>query len=360
MEKLIYLTNIQTPAGDAQSIQVRAMAQSLGNVLGDSFVFVSPKNKLNEKLNPDFKWIRLKTGNFLGRNLRYLVIILKSLPIVLKEEPNFIFSRDIGIIFIYHLLGFKTCYEIHKPFETGLGRFLFKSIARKIKIVFISNNLKNYIIKKYNLNGNNILVAHDGVFLEDFEKIKLTKKELKEKYLGLEEKDFVVLYSGSLQKGKGVSLILDIAPLLEKVFFVIIGGTEKEIEQLKKRKSKNIIFLERKLYRDIPYCLKSADLLILPFTKELKTYKYHSALKIFEYMASGNPILASEIGSIREVLNEQNSFFFNPENLGDLADKIKFIKNNREKAETRSEKALEDIKDYTWRKRTDEILDFLF
>ena len=359
MGKLIYLTNIQAPAGDAQSIQVQAMAQSFGNILGDNFIFVSPKNKLNEKLSSDFRWIKLKTGGKISRNLRYFLVTLKSLSIILKEKPDIIFSRDIGVVFIYRLLGIETCYEIHKPFETKMGKFFFKLIAQKIKIVSISDNLKNYIIEKYNLERENILVAHDGVFLKDFEKIKLTKKELKKKYLGLEEKDFVVLYSGSLQRGKGIDLILDTAYLLEKVFFVIIGGKENEIEQLKKRKFKNIIFLGRKPHQDIPHYLKSADLLILPSNKKLSYWQYTSPLKLFEYMASGNPILASEIGSIKDILNGNNAFFFNPEDINNLVNKIKFIEKNYGKAETKAEKSLEDIKNYTWKKRANKILDFL-
>ena len=76
-------------------------------------------------------------------------------------------------------------------------------------------------------------------------------------------------------------------------------------------------------------------------------------------MASGTPILASNIGSITEVLNEKNSFLFDPENLNDLIDKIKFAQDNWQEREKRADNAFRDVKNYTWQKRADRILKFL-
>jgi glycosyltransferase involved in cell wall biosynthesis len=105
--------------------------------------------------------------------------------------------------------------------------------------------------------------------------------------------------------------------------------------------------------------LEAADLLVLPMNKDLSYGVYSSPLKLFEYMASGTPILASDFGAIKEVLNEKNSFLFNPEDINDFIEKIKYISDNNEKAIKIGKESLKLVKEYTWEKRAAGILSFL-
>ncbi len=351
--KLIYLTNVQIPAEDAQSIQVKEMSRAFSNKLGDNFLLISPLNEKNRGLEADFNWKKIKTL-IKKRNLRFMELILKALPIAIKEKPEIIFSRDIGIVFFFKLIGFKTSYEIHKPFETKIGKLIFKIIGKKIKIISISQNLKDYLIGKYNIKEGNISAVHDGVDLNKFQ-IEESKDELREK-LGFDRKEFIVLYSGSLQKGKGVQIVAELAGKLNDVSFIIVGGDKKERELLRKEWPDNMKFIGRKKHELIPQYLKLADLLILPLTKELGYWKYSSPLKLFEYMASGVPILASNLGAIKEVLNEGNSFLFNPGKTEEAALKIRKIKNNQLEAVKRSKRALIDVKNHSWLKRVEKII----
>jgi len=351
--KLIYLTNIQIPAEDAQSIQVREMSKAFYNKLGNDFLLISPWN--NRKQKDNFPWLKIKAGK--SRYLRYFLMIIKSLPIILKKKPKVIFSRDIGIIFFYKIIGFKVVYEIHKPFETKIGKLVFKIIAEKIKIISISQNLKDYLVKKYGIKKNNILVAHDGVNLDSF-KIRDDKNKLREK-LELEKDNFIVLYSGSFQKGKGIKTVIELAKRLNDISFVALGGNKKEIDSLRKKSTSNLKFLGRKNHELIPSYLKAADLLLLPLSNELYYWKYSSPLKLFEYMASGTPILASRIGALTEVLDENNCFLFESGNEKEIISKIKEIKVNKIEADKKSEKALLDVEKYSWVKRTEKIINFL-
>jgi len=363
------LTNVQIPADDAQSLQIQAMSKAFTLALKEDFLLISPKNKRNESLKTEYNWIKIKIPKFLPRSLRYFLLIIKALPKLFKFKPDFIYSRDIGVVFVYKLLGFNAVYEIHKPFETKIGNLLFKLIAPKIKIVAISQVLKAFIIEKYFSPrpsasfGENILVAHDGVFLEDFLKINLSKQELKKNYLNLDENQFVALYSGGFQEGKGLELILEAAKELKDIIFVIIGGPSSPRPSASSPRlsasSSNVLFWGRKLPEEIPRYLKAADILLLPNTRALSYFRYTSPLKMFEYMASGVPILASNLGSIREILNENNTLLFNPENKNDFIDKIKEIKENYSAAEKKAIQALQDARNYTWQKRVENILRFL-
>jgi glycosyltransferase involved in cell wall biosynthesis len=80
--------------------------------------------------------------------------------------------------------------------------------------------------------------------------------------------------------------------------------------------------------------------------------------KIFEYMATNNPILAPNIGSIPEILNESNSYIFNIDDDSDLIDKIRIIMNNDNNIITK--KAFSDIlNNYSMAKRVKKIMSLL-
>lgn len=355
--RLAYITNVKIPAADAQSLQIAAMAKSFFMILQRDFLLVSPKNDLNTGAKTDYEWTKI-TAPLQPRWLRYIFTILFSVKPILKFKPNIIYSRDILVVFFYKLLGYNVAYEIHKPFETFIGNLLFKLLSKYIKIITISQALKDFIVSEYDLDESSILVAHDGVFVEEF--LKLNKEVCRLRLvdeLGLVPQSFVALYSGNLQVGgKGTHLILEAARRLPDINFVILGGGKFfELDV-----PKNIHFVARQPVSEIPRYLKGANILLLPFTKELKTYKYHSALKIFEYMASGVPIIASDLGSIKEVLNTSNAFLFNPEDSSDLVLSLSIAKKDLLEGSGRASKALQDVKNYDWLSRSRLILKFLF
>jgi len=356
--KLLYLTNVQIPADDAQNLQIQSMCKVFYNYLENDFLLISPLNNRNKIFNSAYQWKRIKIFRKFPRELKQLIFLLKTIFLVNKYQPDIIYTRDIVVAWFYKKLGYQTVYEIHNPFETKIGNLIFKLVASKIKIVATHNALKCFIIEKYNLNAENILVARNGVFLEDYDKIKEKREILKEKYLGLERDDFVVMYSGNFQEGKGIELIFEAATQLPKTFFAIIGGNKEEIKRMSNA-PKNILFLGRKLQEEIPSYLKSSDLLVLPFTKKLRTYNYHCSLKIFQYMASNVPILTSEGGATMEILNFYNSFLFNAEKFQDIVEKIKYVQSNQKEASLRASRAFDDVKEYTWQKRAMSILNFL-
>ncbi len=354
--RLAYITSAQISNKDAQSLQITAMAQSFSFQLEfNNFILISPLNKINENFKTKYNWKKIAIINK-PRWLRYLLIILISFGSIVKFKPEIIYSRDIFVVLFYRLLGYNAVYEIHKPFETFLGDLCFSLIKNKIKIIAISQALKDFIINKYLVNKNNILVAHDGVWLENF--INLNKISCRQKLLDtldLKDSSFVVVYSGNLVVGgKGIGLITAAAMACPDISFVVVGGKNNLDTNFP-----NLLFIDRVFVESIPSYLVAADVLLLPFTKELKTHKYHSALKMFEYMASSVPVVASDIGSIKEIFNKDNAFLFDPENINSLIDCLNFIRKNPNIAIQKSQQAFLGVKNYTWPKRAERILDFL-
>ena len=250
--KLLYLTNVQIPAENAQNLQIQAMSKAFFNSLKENFILISPWNKESEKMPTIYLWKRVKIINWLSRSLRQLSFLFKSRKIVKKFQPNIIYTRDIAVAWFFRKFGFKTVYEIHKPFTTMIGNMIFKRICEEIKIIAISQALKDFIVNQYNLNPDMILVAHDGVDLKDFDILE-NKEQLREKYFGEIKDKFIVLYTGSQERGKGVEIIIDAVSKLKDLAFVVIGSQEDKQEG-------NLILKKRMDQKEIPGYLKAADL----------------------------------------------------------------------------------------------------
>ena len=76
-------------------------------------------------------------------------------------------------------------------------------------------------------------------------------------------------------------------------------------------------------------------------------------------MASGRPIIASDLPALREVLNDKNALFFKPDDASGLARAVKMIKSSQMLGYHLSQQALADVKEYTWTNRAKKILEFI-
>jgi len=68
---------------------------------------------------------------------------------------------------------------------------------------------------------------------------------------------------------------------------------------------------------------RAADVLAMPFPNT-RHYAYEmSPLKLFEYMASGTPIVTSDLPSVREILDQTSAVFYLPESLPALIEALR-------------------------------------
>ena len=97
----------------------------------------------------------------------------------------------------------------------------------------------------------------------------------------------------------------------------------------------------------------------MPFPDKAHYRYFMTPLKIFEYMAGARPIIASDLPSIREILNERNAFFCKPGDVESLTGEINYVLNNKEEAMIKAEQANKDVLRYSWDKRAERILKFI-
>jgi glycosyltransferase involved in cell wall biosynthesis len=98
---------------------------------------------------------------------------------------------------------------------------------------------------------------------------------------------------------------------------------------------------------------------VLPNKKgNIVSEKYTSPMKLFEYMASGIPIVASDLPSLKEILDDSNAVFAVPNDPRSFAENIKRVLNDIMLAQRISSKAKQDVLKYSWRERASSIHSF--
>ena len=128
----------------------------------------------------------------------------------------------------------------------------------------------------------------------------------------------VVGYAGHLYPWKGVDLLLDALAELPGVNGIIVGGhpAESDLARLRNRAGElglgsRVTFTGMVRPREVTARLEPADVLVLPNPATAASERYTSPLKLFEYLAMGRPIVASDLPAFREVVRHgDNALLF--------------------------------------------------
>lgn len=360
--KIAFIANIRMPTERAHGAQITAMCEAFSEV-GEEITLVVPR-RINPTKGDPFDYYNLKRNfsivympvidlTILGRFgflFESLSFSLSTFIYTRFTKFDLYYSRDEFPLFL--LKKSKSVYESH----TGSFNKIAKYVALRVKtLVTISEGLREFYIKS-GIPKEKIFVAADGVNLDDFKEV-VTKEAVRKKLqIPLDKK--IIMYIGGLGQWKGVDTLLGAAKRFkEDQQLVIIGGSEAEVEKLSKE-NPNVMFLGFLPYRDIHTNQQAADVLVLPNTaKDIISVSYTSPLKLFTYMASDRPMVVSDLPSIREIVDEETSYFFEPDNPKSLSASVTAVFENQNEAKQKANKARELVEEYTWIKRAKHIRD---
>jgi len=371
--KLIYIANARIPTEKAHGIHIMKMCETFASHNDIEVMLIVPKRFNKIKKDPfdyygvarSFKLKKLpcldlvpldKCIGHLGLWVTSLSFAFFSFFYILFQKTDIIYTRD---KFLLPLSFFKRDF-IFEAHTFPKNYFFYALFLKKLKrMVVITQKLRDSFIRR-GMFQEKILVAPDGVDLEKFD-IKKTKEECRKKLvLPIDKK--IALYAGHLYEWKGVTVLLEVARKVQDILFVFVGGTKEDIESFEKKVQgfDNVMIVGHKLYKEMPDWLKSADVLILPNSSETEISKYWtSPMKMFEYMASKRPIIASALSSISEILNNDNAILVEPDNSEALSRGIKEVLQNTQLSNEISAKAFQDVQQYTWQERVNNILKFI-
>lgn len=212
--------------------------------------------------------------------------------------------------------------ELHQPITeyTSKNFTRFSTLIKSPffnRIVVITQPLKTMFLDQFRDLKEKVCVLPDGADEID----EATKPILFQN----SQNRFQVGYVGHLYDGRGIDLILNIAKKCPWADFNIVGGTVADINRwkLEAKDLENVVFHGFVAPSQATKMALGCDVLLAPYQEKVcvagnvrDTSRWMSPLKIFEYMATGRAIIASDLPVLKEILvNEQNSILCPPSSL---------------------------------------------
>jgi glycosyltransferase involved in cell wall biosynthesis len=241
-----------------------------------------------------------------------------------RRHAALYYTRDLALAFWLVFFGCPTVCELHRG-AGGAARWILRAIAgrRSLRgVVAITAAGRDEVVAA-GVAPAKALVAADGVDLAMFDGLP-SRAECRDR-LGLSPDRPIVGYVGRLRTmgmEKGVAdLVRALRTLpasLRSPLLLCVGGppeAQEDYRQLANRlglPEDSLRFVDRVANTDVPLWIRACDVVTLPFPATPYFERFPSPMKLFEYLASGVPILASDLPSIREVLTHNETAWLVP------------------------------------------------
>lgn len=257
----------------------------------------------------------------------------------------------------------RLFFEAHTTPETPWSLRQVRWLAPRLEgIVCITDSIRRFYAQ-LGVPAERLLVAPDGVDLARY--AQLPERAAAREHLGLPTDRPLVCYTGQLYRWKGVHTLIAAMAALPDALLCLVGGAPGELAETRALVAElglqNVIVTGHVAPEVVPLYQVAADALVLPNTaREAISREHTSPLKLFEYMAAGRPIVASDLPSLREVLRHGfNAWLVPPDDPAGLAQGIERLLADPALAVRLAAQALQDVQAYTWEQRAGRILSFV-
>ena len=304
----------------AQSTQILELAEQLEK-RGHAATIYAPRTR---KYRGEKKTKIIYTPSidvFLIRSLTYQLTLLIAM-LRQKTKPDIIYTR-MGVFSVAPLIYSKLIKKPHiTHFPDNIAEDMEMEKTNKLivsgykliekinclhskAITTPTQGIKDHLVKTYKLPENKVTVIPNAANTEHF---KPMDQEACRKELGLGNNP-IIGFVGGLAPWQGLEYLIQAAPqILEKIpdaEFIIVGdGPQKEelLKQTQNQKLENKIkFTGKQPYNKIPTYINAFDICVV--LKKPMTSGY-SPLKLYEYLACGKPVIASDLPGF-ELLKEE-------------------------------------------------------
>lgn len=330
-----------SPRGTPFSVYYRTLVTS---EQGNEIDFLTYGQGQNVNI-PNVNIIRIPKFAFLGdvkigpsflKLFLDVFILFKMVKLLLQNRYEVVHAHEEAVFFAYFfkpIFKFKLIYDMHSSLVQQLTNFNFTTskiiigIFKKLEdsclksaeaIITICPDLSDYVSSIITDKSKHFLIENsifDDVFLKDGK----TSDSLEhvDRILVREPNKKLIVYAGTLEKYQGIDILINSFPfVVEKdpdSLLLIMGGNDRQIDFYRNLAEslgvkEKIIFTGRIPQHLVKKYNKVAKVLVSPRNEGTNT-----PLKIYEQIASGIPLVATNIYSHTQVLNNDISFLVEPE-----------------------------------------------
>jgi glycosyltransferase involved in cell wall biosynthesis len=282
------------------------------------------------------------------------------LPFHILPTTKLVHSRNWNFVKAAIKNGIPAIYEHHhheeKPFDPEIVKNPLLQIA-----VTVVDTIRESMIKN-GMPPEKVIKLHNGFNRLFMERQPEKAAEWRQKLLG-DAHQKLVIYAGALQQFKGIDVLIDVAKEMPNVQFVCAGGKPTEVEYyqqlVQEKQIHNIKFLGYILHNDLASLLQAADILAHPHCSG-KAATFTSPLKLFDYFASGTPIVATEIPSLTEFQNTKAiAAWCEPDNPNKFAQSLQRVLETHPRKLEGYPDSIEFVKQFSWENRAAKILSYV-
>lgn len=259
------------------------------------------------------------------------------------------------VVVTLHDLGFKYFPELYTPFERFYHNFSMDfSACHANKIIAVSQATAKDLVKFYPESASKIKVIYHGYDKEHFfpDKEGLIPPQIK-------QYQPYFYFIGRIERKKNIAFLIDVFAKFKektksKVKLVLAGRPgygfpeiKEKIENLPVTIKKDIILLGYLKEKEASLWMRNADIFLFPSLFE------GFGMPLLEAMATGVPLIASNVTSIPEVVGEAG-ILLSPHNKEKWLASIEKILDNSHLKQKLIEKGLNRAKKFSWQKAAKE------
>ena len=279
--------------------------------IGYDVVLVGRKLKTSLPIQKNYKTVRFRllfNKGFLFYaefNIRLFIFLLFTKKTILFSNdldtllPNYLLSllQRKTLVFDSHELFSEIPELVTKPRIKNFWLYLEKKLIPKLKnVITVSNSIKNHYL---NLYGVSATVVRNIP--------KIQKIDPKEFDVNTDEKK-IILYQGAVNIGRGIELMIDTMPLLDKYLFIVIGDGDilKELKEKVKLQNLNnkVKFLGKKSPEELKKLTLSASI-GMSLEEDLGlNYRYALPNKVFDYLHANIPVIIADLPEMRALIEK--------------------------------------------------------
>lgn len=278
-----------------------------------------------------------------------ILLLLELVAFIWKERPDLIHSH-IAPIPLYASfsawLNFIPCIVTLHGMGKEKSSFCDKAIRTFAKfLVTVCKERKKKLIEN-GLDPQKIVTIYNGIKLPEKEDVAISQ-EIRNAHK-IAENDFVYGCVANLHIYKNIKLLIKsfgrIYKSSSEPVKLILIGTGPELENLKKMTrelnlEEKVIFLGQR--NDVLSILHIIDVFVLPSNTE------GLSISILEAMASSKPVIATDVGGNKEVVeNNQTGIIVPPEDEDALFEAMKYLMENREVGHKMGEAGRKRVEDH--------------
>lgn len=289
-----------------------------------------------------------------------------ALKLSLEQRADVYHFHDPELIpsgLILKLLGKRVIYDVHEDYprqvfvKSWIPEYLRKPVSMFVDFFErISSRLFDGIIvandsHKERFPEDRRMVISNFPSLEYFDELMKPRESPSEQP--------VAIYSGLLSRKRGIGQVVEAFSLLEGVELWLVGGFEERSfrEEIEKKASSNVRILGIKPFEEVVTLLRRATIGLSCFLPQ-PLYLNLVPTKIFEYMAAGIPLVASDFPIYREYINGCG-LLINPQDPEEIAGAVKKLLGNPELMRNMGIEGQRRIKEiYNWEQEAQKLKGF--